>query len=80
MKVRAEIRLDTYTDAKKFVDALNSHGGWDKYIIENFDGSLTVDARSILGVVYAASEFTKLYLVNMTEDGAFPAAINDMRA
>lgn len=76
---RAEIILDKTNDVVNFVQNMNKEE--DKYIIENEDCSLSVDAKSYLGVFYASAEFrSPLYLVNKTNDGTFPMFVNSYRA
>lgn len=78
--VRAKIRLDTNKSVMAFVQAINSDGSIDKYVITDFDGIHCVSARSYLGVLYASSEFgDNMYLVNLTEDGKFPHFIDEFR-
>lgn len=77
---RAFIRLDTASECNEFVKLMNSCGLIDKFILENFDGSLRVDPHSLLGVYYASAEFGKeIYLVNETNDGFIPSAIDKFR-
>ena len=51
----------------------------DSVTLENFDDSFRADARSMLGVAYAAAEFDSLFLVNRTHDGVFPKGIDKFR-
>ena len=75
---RAKVCLDRPEDAEKFVKLLNSDGTTDKYILENFDGTLKVDARSMLGVIYASVEWAgETYLVNVTRDSVYPSGITE---
>lgn len=78
--IRAQIQLTTAQDIANFVSALNADGTPNHYVITNEDGSLSVNARSYLGMLYAATEFEYLYLVNQTEDGKFPKGIDEYRA
>lgn len=81
MHSRAHIRLDTTSSIADFVKILNSDGSIDKYVIENFDSSSVVNARSYLGVLYMSVEYNdNMYLVNLTNDGTFPYEINNFRA
>ena len=81
MYVRAHIMLNTLTDANEFVSAINSDGTVDKFIIEDGIGDRRVNARSLLGVVYAMSDYSEhMYLVNDTNDGVFPSSIDSFRA
>lgn len=77
--IRANIELITATEMQDFISYVNSDGTADKYILENFDGSFRADARSMLGVAYAAAEFDSLFLVNQTHDGVFPKGIDKFR-
>lgn len=80
MNSRARIRIDTYKEAVEFVSILNKDGTADKYVLENFTGSYIVNARSLLGVVYASGEFDgKIFLVNTTHDGVYPREIDKFR-
>ena len=68
--VRAHIRLNTPAEADVFVAELNSTGTVDKYIIEDFNGIERANARSLLGVIYALTDYNdEMYLVNETNDG-----------
>ena len=76
--IRAKIKLNTMEDVQKFIYALCT--GNDFYDIENFDGTKCVNARSLLGMLYAVSEFpNELYLVNIKNDGIFPHSIDEFR-
>lgn len=79
--VRAHIRIDTTEEASRFVSELNSDGSVNSYFIENFNGNSRVNARSLLGVIYAMTEHqANMFLVNETEDGYFPSFIDKYRA
>lgn len=78
--IRAEIQLTTAQDIADFVSVINTDGTPNHYAICNEDGTLYVNARSYLGMLYAATEFERLYLVNQTEDGKFPKGIDEYRA
>lgn len=77
--IRANIELITATEMRDFISCVNSDGTADKYTLENFDDSFRADARSMLGVAYAAAEFDSLFLVNRTHDGVFPKGIDKFR-
>ena len=78
--VRARIRLDTMASVADFVRQLNSDGSVYKYTVEDFEGKHRVNARSYLGMIYASAEFGEhMYFVNETDDGMFPAFINEFR-
>lgn len=75
---RVQVRLDTHKQVTDFVKQLNSDGTVDKYVLEDFEGTHRVDARSYLGAIYASAEFGDyIYLVNTTEDGKYPSFINN---
>ena len=77
---RAHIRVITTAEAAQFVADLNSDGTANKYIIENFDCSIKVNARSLLGVIYAMTEHQdEMFLVNLTEDGILPSSMDKYR-
>ena len=76
--IRARIRLDTTKEVAKFVQAMNSDGSLNRYIVEDADGTHRVHARSYLGMIYASAEFGDyMYLVNETVDGYFPHFVNE---
>ncbi len=77
--IRANIELITATEMRDFISCVNSDGTADKYTLENLDDSFRADARSMLGVAYAAAEFDSLFLVNRTHDGVFPKGIDKFR-
>lgn len=78
---RAHIRLLTPAEAGSFVSQINMDGTVDKYIIEDFNGVQRANARSLLGVIYALTDFNdEMYLVNTTNDGVFPSFIDAYRA
>lgn len=77
--IRAHVRLTTQSDVMEFIQAL-CDGTSNFYDLENYDGSEKVNARSLLGVLYATSEFpNSIYLVNKTNDGVFPSSIDRFR-
>lgn len=77
---RAHIRISTTAEANQFVSELNSDGTANKYVIENFDCESRINARSLLGVIYAMTEHQdEMFLVNLTEDGKFPFFIDKYR-
>lgn len=78
--VRAHIRFNTINDVRDFVTSLNSDGTAEKYTLRNGDNHYCADARSLLGVMYAMTEFNdNTYLVNETIDGKFPAFVDQYR-
>ena len=78
MYSRTKIRLDTVSAVSDFVSKLNSDGTTYKYILENFDCTKRVDARSYLGCIYASSDFGgEIFLINVTKDSEYPSFIYD---
>lgn len=78
--VRAHIRLNTMNEANDFVASLNATGTIDHFSIENFSGNHRINARSLLGVIYALTEFHEtMFLVNETNNGVFPSVIDKYR-
>ena len=66
---RAHIRLNTTHDANEFVKMINADGTTNKYTIEDREGKQRVNARSLIGVIYALTEFNdEMYLVNESSD------------
>ena len=76
--VRAKIELSSRENIIDFIYAL-CDGSTDFFSIENFSGTMKVNARSILGMIYAVTECDALVLVNDTTDGRFPASIDKFR-
>ena len=77
---RARIRLNGTKDANEFVKTLNSDGTTDKYTIEDFEGKQRVNARSIIGVIYALTEFNdEMYLLCENRDKELPYFIDKYR-
>ena len=78
--IRAHIRLNTPKEAAEFVQFINSDGTVTKYTIMDASGKYRVSARSLIGVIYAMTDFNdEMYLVNETDDGVFPHAIDQYR-
>lgn len=78
--IRAHIRLNTPQEASEFVQLINSDGTTTKYTITDATGKYRANARSLIGVLYAMTDFNdNMYLVNETEDGAFPTMIDQYR-
>lgn len=76
---RTHIRLEKTREIEDFVRNLNSDGTTDKYVIENFDGTLRADARSLLGVIYMTTDYEDTYLVNLSNNGCLPSFVNKYR-
>jgi hypothetical protein len=78
--IRAKIRLNTMKEIETFIDQLNRIGGIDKFMVEDFDGKQRVSARSVVGMLYAMTDFNDdMYFVNDTNDGVFPNFIDAYR-
>jgi hypothetical protein len=78
--IRAHIRLNTMEEIQTFIDQLNRIGGIDKFMVEDFDGKQRVSARSVVGMLYAMTDFNDdMYFVNDTNDGVFPNFIDAYR-
>lgn len=78
--IRAHIRLNTPQEASDFVQKINSDGSTSKYTITDSTGAYRANARSLLGVIYAMTDFNdNMYFVNETADGVFPSAIDMYR-
>lgn len=58
---RNEIRLDTLSDVNEFVRIVTTIEG--KVTVEDGEGHC-VDAKSLLGMMYASGEFTHKYAVS----------------
>lgn len=78
--VRAHIRLNTAAEATELISMLNSDGTTTRYTIESFDRTQRVNARSLLGVLYAITDFNdEMYFVNETEPTFIPSCIDKYR-
>ncbi len=77
-RIRAQIRLDTQQKILDFTNYLNNETG--RYSVEDVSGERRVDARSLLGLIYASGDFgDEMYLVNETNNGCFPNFVNNYR-
>lgn len=77
---RAHIRLNTMDEIKTFIDQFNRIGGIDKFMVEDFEGKQRVNARSLVGMIYAMTDFNdNMFIVNETTDGIFPNFIDTYR-
>lgn len=77
---RAHIRLNTMDEIKTFIDQFNRIGGIDKFMVEDFEGNQRVNARSLVGMIYAMTDFNdNMFIVNETTDGVFPNFIDAYR-
>ena len=79
---RAKLYLDTGKLVSEFVKDINSDGSTERWMVENFDGSLRVSARSLLGMMYASTEWNgELYLFDASNERAkIPSSIDKYRA
>lgn len=78
--IRAHIRLNTTQEAADFVQRINSDGTINKYTITDDTGAYRANARSLMGIMYAMTDFNDhMYIINETEDGVFPGVIDQYR-
>lgn len=49
----------------------------DKYVLEDSEGYLRVNAHSVNGVLYAARDFDEIFLVNITRPKTYPDFIKE---
>lgn len=75
--IRAEFTLNNQSEVLNFISVMTKVD--DRFIVEDKSGNERVNARSILGLLYASTEFDKMYLVNETHNGTFPAAFDTFR-
>lgn len=72
---RKRIYLNSQADISDLIRAL-CDGSHSFYSIENSTGRIVVNARSVLGVLYAWMEFRdEMYLFNEVTEGFFPEAV-----
>lgn len=75
---RAHIRLQTQDELMNLIKDLKSND--DNYLVEDFGGIQRVSARSVIGMLYAMTDFNDdMYLVNLTSDGNFPSFVDKYR-
>lgn len=78
--IRIHIRINSNDEAARLVTILNGDGSLNKYMIENYDGTERINARSLMGVIYMCGTHNDdTYLVNDTNNGDFPLEIDDFR-
>ena len=78
--IRAHIRLNTTAEATELISMLNSDGTTTRYTIESFDRTQRVNARSMLGVIYAMTDFNdEMYFVNETDPTSIPTFLDKYR-
>ena len=67
-------RLLHITSVSEFYDLANrlNEDSSDKFILQNEDGTKSTEIKTTISIIYALSEFDKIYLVNETNDGVFP--------
>ena len=70
MSDRKRLRL-TIPTARVFVNELNTSSNKDIWHIEDYEGENTMNARSLLGVVYAVDTWSEVYLVNDTNPNTY---------
>ena len=77
-KDRIHIRLNSRSEALELVQQLS--GLEDSFSIESQSGTLCVNAKSLLGVLYTMLRFGDgLYLVNNTHAGVMPPCVEPFR-
>ena len=77
---RAHIRLNTMEEVRNFVQKVNSDGSVNKFMIEDFEGKQRVSARSVMGVLYAMTDFNdNMFFVDDTTEGVLPTFIDEYR-
>ena len=78
--IRAHIRLNTTAEVTELISMLNSDGTTTRYTIESFDRTQRVNARSMLGVIYAMTDFNdEMYFVNETDPASIPTFLDKYR-
>ena len=78
--IRAHIRLNTMEEVRNFVQRVNGDGSVNKFMIEDFDGKQRVSARSVMGVLYAMTDFNdNMFFVNDSTEGELPSFIDEYR-
>lgn len=78
--IRAHIRLNTTAEVTELISMLNSDGTTTRYTIESFDRTQRVNARSMLGVIYAMTDFNdEMYFVNETDPTSIPTFLDKYR-
>lgn len=77
---RAKLLLDTSKAVTDFVRDINSDGSTTKWMLENFDSSLRVSARSLLGAMYASVDWNGEIYLTADNDCEFPAFVDKYRA
>ena len=79
-RIRAKLRLETGQQIKAFVRDVGFDMNPNDWILENFDGSLRINASSLLGVMYASAEWNgEVYLTNMHKNFVFPVFVDKYR-
>ena len=78
--IRIHIRINSNDEAVRLVTILRGNDSRDKYMIESYDGTERVSARSLMGIIYMyGAHNDDTYLVNDTNNGDFPLEIDDFR-
>ena len=76
--VRARIYISSQKELLSFVNSFYETD--DQFTVENRNGTSRVNAGSVIGMMYAMSEFSEeMYIVNRTRDGVFPSFIDKFR-
>lgn len=77
---RAHIRMETQLELVDFLRTLlqEQQNSGDTYLLEDFSGTQVISAASMLGLIYARSEWKETFLVNKTS-GLIAAAFDKFR-
>lgn len=78
MNTGLKLCLATCEAVSAFITVMNSAN--DDYILEDEKGKVRVDAKSMLGVVYATSESGPLFfLMNVSGTDVYPTGVDQFR-
>lgn len=73
---KIELKFTSVSDAYEFANRLEESSR-DNFVLVDESGSKTADPKTHMGIIYALSEFDKLYLINSTNDGKFPSFLSE---
>lgn len=68
---KKRLNLNLYS-ARTFVSELNKHDQENQWRLESEDGNEAVNARSMLGTIWATDSWDIIYLVNESHPGEYP--------
>lgn len=69
---RRKLKFDCQHKVLDFIMKISESENKDEFVIEDYEGHLRVNARSITGVLYATKDFEDIYLRNCEHPGCFP--------